>query len=537
MVSWIAVLLALCPQALWAYPLDGYADTGIRRVEAARRAITGEMRGRAQPPGGRLPTGEVDLRLLDHRDLELPAPDPGFSARVVALLGPRKDRYSIALLDLSDIGHPRYAEFRGDHRQNVGSVGKLIVALGLFQALADTYPAEPQARTRVLRDTVVTADRFIESDHHTVRLWDPDSTRLTRRPLRVGDRGSLWEFLDWMLSASSNAAASMVMQQAMLLRHFGRAYPIPRDQIGRFFEQTPAQGLAALFADTFHEPVTRNGLDLAQLRQGSFFTRYGKQRVPGTTSYGTARALALYTLRLEQGRLVDVYSSRQIKRLLYMTERRIRYASAPALADSAVYFKSGSLYQCRAEPGFVCRKYRGNVRNYMNSVAIVESPAGEKRLYYITALISDVLYKNSAVDHQTLATRIHRLIEAAHPAPPLRAGELPAEVRFGSRLIGFEKAYQRQRLIGSIQSALAALGYQVGGVDGRYGTRTRTAIRRFQRDAGLPMSGRPSRELLIRLNDALPERQPAAAGQSGRAGGRPSGSSTDHPLDPPPGPR
>jgi len=30
-------------------------------------------------------------------------------------------------------------------------------------------------------------------------------------------------------------------------------------------------------------------------------------------------------------------------------------------------------------------------------------------------LISNVLRKNSAVDHQTLATRIHRLIEKAHP--------------------------------------------------------------------------------------------------------------------------
>jgi hypothetical protein len=104
--------------------------------------------------------------------------------------------------------------------------------------------------------------------------------------------------------------------------------------------------------------------------------------------------------------------------MLYMTERRIRYASSPALADSAVYFKSGSLYSCRKEEGFKCRKYHGNVRNYMNSVAIIESPAGENRLHYIVTLISNVLRKNSAVDHQTLATRIHRIIEKDHPAPP-----------------------------------------------------------------------------------------------------------------------
>ena len=41
-----------------------------------------------------------------------------------------------------------------------------------------------------------------------------------------------------------------------------------------------------------------------------------------------------------------------------------------------VYFKSGALYGCEPEPDFVCKKYHGNVRNFMNSVAIVEAPAG-----------------------------------------------------------------------------------------------------------------------------------------------------------------
>ncbi len=122
-----------------------------------------------------------------------------------------------------------------------------------------------------------------------------------------------------------------------------------------------------------------------------------------------------FLLRMEQGRLVDAFSSREMKRLTYMTERRIRYASSPALSDAAVYFKSGSLYKCA--PGSPCRKYRGTVINFMNSVAIVESPAGSRRLYYLVAL-SNVLGKNSAVDHQTLATRLHRLIENRHPIRP-----------------------------------------------------------------------------------------------------------------------
>jgi hypothetical protein len=125
-------------------------------------------------------------------------------------------------------------------------------------------------------------------------------------------------------------------------------------------------------------------------------------------------------LKLEQEKIVDAFSSREIKRLMYMTQRRIRFASSPALNEAAVYFKSGSLYRCRPEPGFTCRKYEGNVENMMNSVAIVESPAGAFRLHYLVAVMSNVLKKNSAVAHQTFAMRLHRLIESFHRE---RAGE------------------------------------------------------------------------------------------------------------------
>jgi hypothetical protein len=155
-------------------------------------------------------------------------------------------------------------------------------------------------------------------------------------------------------------------------------------------------------------------LDLEQLRQGSFFTSNGKKLVPGTTSYANPRELMRYLIKLEQGKLVDAFSSREIKRLIYMTQSRIRYASSPALGGSAVYFKSGSLYKCRQEANFTCRKYQGNVLNMLNSVAMVESPAAERQLFYLATVMSNVLRKNSAVVHQTLATRIHRLIEAYH---------------------------------------------------------------------------------------------------------------------------
>jgi hypothetical protein len=412
----LAVLAA--PALARAYPLDGYETTGIRRLLAIRLVQDGKLPGGKQPAGARLGLAEVDLRLVG-RDLVVPPPDAGFTRQVVGLLGADADRYGLAVLDLTDPDHPRYAEHRGDYRQNVGSVGKLVVALGLFQALADAWPDDLAKRTAVLRDTVVTADAFSQSDHHTVRFFDPATKRLERRTIRIGDKGSLYEFLDWMLSPSSNSAAGMVMREAMLLRQFGTAYPLAEDEIKGFFAETPKSELTALFERTFVEPVTRNGLDVDLLRQGSVFTHRGKQIVPGPgESYGSARELTHYLVLLEQGRLVDEFSSREIKRLIYVTERRIRYAASPAIAPAAVYFKSGSLYECKPEPGFRCVQYAGNVKNFMNSVAIIEHPAGERRLYYMVTVVSNVLRRNSASVHMELATRLQRLIESLHPPKP-----------------------------------------------------------------------------------------------------------------------
>jgi hypothetical protein len=410
LVAFLGILaLWLAAWPAWPYPVDGGGYTGILRLEGYRLA-----QQRLLPKGARLPLEKVDLRLTDRRELVLPPGDPEFLRQVLRLLGDEADRYAIAVLDLSDPDKPRYAEHRGEVNHNPGSVGKLVIVLGVFQALADLYPDDIAARERVLRQTMVTADSFIISDHHKVPFWNPAEQRLNSRPLQIGDRASLWSCLDWMLSASSNAAASMVLKELLLLRHFGRDYPVGKAVEEKFWRETGKGDLSALLTRSLQDPVPRNGLDLNHLRQGGFFTWKGKELVPGTSSQASPRMLMEYLLRLEQGKLVDEFSSREIKRLLYMTQRRIRYASSPALAEAAVYFKSGSLYRCKPEPGFVCRKYQGNVENLLNSVAIVEYPAGERRLYYLVVVMSNVLRKNSAVEHQSLATRVHRLIEVSH---------------------------------------------------------------------------------------------------------------------------
>ncbi|UCD82905.1 MAG: serine hydrolase [Desulfobacterales bacterium] len=414
--SGLLILILLGAPNVWSYPLDGYPATGVLRLEGFRLAQQGKVQGIRVPSGAMLGLDQVDLRLNEQSDFQIPAIDSEFLAKIENLLGDDADNYGVAVLDLTDAGSPRYVEHRGDYQANPGSVGKLVVALGVFQALADLYPNDVGKRQEILRDTLVTADQFIQSDHHKVPLWTLESKKIDYRPIQIGDRANLWTYLDWMLSASSNAAASIVIKELMLLVQYGRDYPVSIEVADTFFKETPRKELAQLLSKSLQEPLTRNGLDLEHLRQGSFFTWKGKQLVPGTTSYASPRELMRFLVKMEQGQLVDPFSSREIKRLIYMTQGRIRYASAPVLFPAAVYFKSGSLYKCKAEPNFKCGKYMGNVVNMLNSVAVVEYPADDRKYYYMVVVMSNVLRKNSAVAHQTLATRIHRLIEAHHSA-------------------------------------------------------------------------------------------------------------------------
>jgi hypothetical protein len=116
-----------------------------------------------------------------------------------------------------------------------------------------------------------------------------------------------------------------------------------------------------------------------------------------------------------------------MKKYLYMTKRRYRYIYAPELASSAAFFKSGSLYSCVAEEGYRCARYMGNGRNFMNSVATIETPAGAPEYSYTVAMISNVLKFNSAWDHSRFAAAIHELVLTGQPVTvreEVRPGEI-----------------------------------------------------------------------------------------------------------------
>jgi hypothetical protein len=224
-----------------------------------------------------------------------------------------------------------------------------------------------------------------------------------------------------------------VWREAMLIRKFGARYPISPDEAASFFDNTPKAELTAIAQAIMSEPLTAIGIDTQRMRQGSFWTRTAQGFVPGTNSYATPRELARWMFRLEQGRIVDEWSSLEMKKYLYMTKRRYRYVYAPELNTSAAFFKSGSLYSCVPEEGYRCARYMGNGRNFMNSVATIETPAGDSpEFLYSVAMISNVLKFNSAWDHSRFAAAIHETIttnRSVEVREAARAGELEEVIR------------------------------------------------------------------------------------------------------------
>ncbi len=403
--------------ALPGYPLDGYVHTGIRRLKAYDLIQQGKLAGHFRlQPGALLGSDRILLRLADtNPDFDIsPAsqPDPNLQAALDKLFQSRDQSYRAAVLDITDPAQPRYAQIRGDQGYIPGSVGKLLVMTGLFEQLRLRHPGEIESRERLLRETQIVADRFVIPNSHAVPVVGPDFTSIVHRSIQIGDRFSLWEWLDHMISPSSNAAASMVWKQALLMDAFEAGYPISPEREAAYLASTPGQQLSERAIEVIETPLRRAGLDPESFRVRTFFTATASRAIPGKSSTCTPNQILRWLIKLEQGRLVDRWSSLEMKKLIYFTRRRYRYASAPALNRAAVFFKSGSLYRCAPEEGYKCVQYQGNVENLMHSVAIVESPReNAPPLVYLVSIMSNVLKVNSAQEHQRLGAEIERLIQ------------------------------------------------------------------------------------------------------------------------------
>lgn len=339
----------------------------------------------------------------------IPDVDEELQKEVNSLFYGLNPNYSISLLDMTPGREVRYAERRPDVGYQPGSVGKLAVLTAVFFEMGRIYPGDLEAQRNVLKTRVVRSGQWGIPNSHTVPFYDPATGKYFKRHVQANDQFSVYEWIDHMVSVSSNAAASIVWREAMLMRIFGKDYEcLSEDEAEKYFSETSRDSLSDLSIDVVNGPLRAIGIDRDRLRLGTMFTRGASSRVPPQGgSIGTTRGLMQWLVALEHGRIVNRDASLEMKRLLYLTDRRIRYVAASVLDSAAVYFKSGSLYRCQQEAGFDCGKYRGNVFNYMNSVAIIEHPDGT---YYMVVLMSNVLRKNSAGDHYGLATNIDRII-------------------------------------------------------------------------------------------------------------------------------
>ena len=85
-----------------AYPIDGYLETGISRLEYYRLSEAGEIDGKPLFEGAKRTADEIRPRLIGvDGHSELPEADSSVSARLAPLIPDQPGRYSIALLDLS----------------------------------------------------------------------------------------------------------------------------------------------------------------------------------------------------------------------------------------------------------------------------------------------------------------------------------------------------------------------------------------------------------------------------------------------------
>ncbi|TVZ59248.1 beta-lactamase family protein [Flavobacteriaceae bacterium MAR_2010_105] len=410
----VVVLMSLAFIGFNYYPIDGYAHTGIKRLKRLELIKSGELKD----PNLKIPEGalknymDFELSLVSHKNDSLHCffkEDKAFQQQINSLFKGLDKSYSLTVLDISDLNNIRYAHRNETSGYQPGSVGKLAVLVGLFDQLAKLYPDDFEKRLDLLRNKSVKAGVWGLTDEHTVPIFNIETNKLVKRQVIASDVFTLFEWADHMLSVSNNGAASILWREVLLMQAFGEQYPeLTQEEADTYFKTTERKLLTDIGMDVVNLPLREMGITPDEWRLGRFFTRGANTYVGDKGgSIGSPIGLMKFLVQLEQGNVIDEKSSLEMKRLMYMTDRRIRYAQAPALRGAAVYFKSGSLYKCDRSKGEACGKYMGNVQNFMNSVAIVEHPDHCK---YMVVLMTNVLRKNSATDHMNLATSIDKII-------------------------------------------------------------------------------------------------------------------------------
>ena len=397
------------------YPYDAYDKTGIKRLKYLEQVKTGALKSKSIKPGALLPLSAIKLNLTScdmERDGAMPPVHSALQQEISKLFKGKDKNYALTVLNMSDLGDIQYAEHRSSAQFQPGSVGKLVVLAAFFDGLKDVYPNQFNKRIALLKRKQITAGNWALHDHHTVPVYNMETKALKKRKVVSKDVFSLYEWLDHMVSVSNNGAASVVWREALLMHVFKGDYPdLSFEDAEAFFKSKTKSELSEMAITMVNAPLRDLGITEEEFRLGKFFTSGAGAYIPGRGgSIGTPIGLMKYVMALEEGKIVDKNTSLEMKRLLYLTDRRIRYAASKTLDSAAVYFKSGSFYKCDRQKNPGCGDYEGNVYNYMNSVIIVEHPNGMK---YAVCLMTNVLGKNSAYDHLMLASKIDGIVKAS----------------------------------------------------------------------------------------------------------------------------
>ncbi|WP_067147211.1 serine hydrolase [Pseudotamlana agarivorans] len=392
------------------YPIDGYESTGIARLLYVQKAVNSEKGYSRIPKGALLKLEDIKLNLVSCNGEsveDMLVEDKAFSNEIQKVIP--HGNYSLTALDITDPSNLKYAAYNENHGYQPGSVGKLVVLNAFFSELKKIYPDSWDKRTELMRDKRVASGIFGTGDHHTIPVYDIEKDRQVKRKVVASDVFSLYEWLDHMVSVSNNGAATVVFREVMLMNHFGKDYPKLTDEEAlNYFKENRHDTLTNRAHRVINQPLRDIGISEDEWKLGGMFTHASAKYVgrKGGSS-ATPKGLMKFLVALEQGNIHDKESSLEMKRLIYLTDRRIRYAQSPKLKEAAVYFKSGSFYKCDRAKNPSCGDYQGNVFNYMNSVIIVEHPNGKK---YMVCLMTNVLNKNSAWEHLNLANKIDEII-------------------------------------------------------------------------------------------------------------------------------
>jgi hypothetical protein len=470
-VLWVAAVAR-------AYPTDEWERTGIRRLAWQFGVDHLGYRGRGLVDGAQWPGRQIELKMLDAgRDFDLTAEtpkDPQLQAALEEMLTRwRFRRFNVAILDITDPERPRYAGVNDHVAQTPGSVAKVLPAAGLYFELARRFPDDIGKREALLRKHRITADDWSRSDSHEVPFISGEQQeKAYYRKIRAGDTFSLWEWIDHALSASNNSAASTMWREATLMKLLGDAYPPEQYDAALWKRWTKEEITAASFA-VVNDPLVAVGMDPEVLRLRLYFTRGANRYIRSEPSRATPFSLVQWMLKVEQGRMVDEFSSLELKKMLYLTRRRVRYLYSRSLDPYGAFFKSGSLYKFSADAPRV--QYQGDVINVLNALVEIDTslplpvelpareagssakeagspgaapePPAKKKLdaatepapragdtqekaaarprphVYIVAVMSNELKRNAATDHAMLAEAIHAAITTPRHAATEATGD------------------------------------------------------------------------------------------------------------------